>query len=91
MNFDKFVEAYMMLYRQSKNISTAKVKSAVERTATEKKQLVQKLEKMSGNKVIVDYSIDKKLLGGMVVYMDDKVIDGSVKRRLQEIKEVIDR
>lgn len=91
IDFDRFVESYMILYRESKNISKARVISAVELTDEEKLKLKRKLEVTSGRTVTVEYSIDSSLLGGMVVYIDDKVMDGSVKRRLQDIKEVMDR
>ena len=48
-----------------------------------------KLEKQSGRNVLLECSTDSTLLGGIVVEMDGKILDGSIRRRLQEVKEVM--
>ena len=35
------------------------------------------------------YFIDRELLGGITVEVDGEIIDGSLRHRLREIKEVI--
>ena len=84
------VPAYGELYKALESISTAQVISAVPLTDDQKKALVIKLEKISGHRVSATYEIDETLLGGLTVYMDDKVFDGSLRRRLKEIKEVME-
>ena len=37
----------------------------------------------------IAWAVDPALLGGVVVEMDGRVMDGSVRTRLQEMKEVI--
>ena len=71
------------------SLSTARVVSAISMTDEQKAALVKKLEKMSGHIVTAEYEIDETLLGGVVVHMDDTVIDGSLKQQLKEVKEVI--
>ena len=39
-----------------------------------------------GHRVELDCSVDKSLIGGVKVTVDGKVIDGSVKQRLHELK-----
>ena len=63
--------------------------SAVELTDDEKKKLKLKLEKMSGKSLILKCTVDKSVLGGVIVKMDGKIMDGSLKHRLEEVKEVI--
>jgi F-type H+-transporting ATPase subunit delta len=67
----------------------ANVVSAVPLTEEEKKRLTAALEKRSGMKVTLSCAVDASLMGGMVVEMDGRVTDGSVRTRLREIKEVI--
>lgn len=81
---------YDKLLRESEKRSTAFVTSAAELTEIQKSDLKNKLEKLSGNSVDMEFSVDTKLIGGIVVKMDDKLFDGSLKKRLQEIKEAID-
>ena len=70
---------------------TAKVTSATELTEEEKNALYEKLKKMSQKEIVIDYHLDKDILGGMIIEMDGKVIDASVKSRLKEVKDVISR
>jgi F-type H+-transporting ATPase subunit delta len=80
---------YMKLYNESKAISWAHVKSAIPLTSEQKTALRLKLEKQSGRNVLLECSIDNTLIGGIVVEMDGKILDGSIRRRLQEVKEVM--
>ena len=72
-------------------ISVARVVSSVPLTLEEKKRLKARLEKMSGRKVSLECSVDKSLLGGLVVEMDGKVINGSLRQRLDEMKDVMSK
>jgi F0F1-type ATP synthase delta subunit len=35
---------------------------------------------------LIDTQVDPSILGGVVVYLDGKVIDGSVRTELEELK-----
>lgn len=89
--FDDSVKVYEELYNSARKLSTAVVISAVELSETEKTELQAKLEKRLGRTIRLECSVDESLLGGLVVQVDGKVIDGSLKHRLQEIKEVMNR
>lgn len=89
--FADCAQEYGEMYRASMNTSVAEVTSAVTLTDEEKIQLKQKLEKMSGRSVILECRTDASLMGGIIVRMDGKVLDGSLKHRLYEVKEVISK
>lgn len=89
--FYKCASEYEELYHASKGISKAKVISAVPLKQDEKEKLKHKLESFCGHSVILEYSCNKAILGGMIVHIDGKVFDGSLRRRLHDIKEVIDK
>ena len=88
--FSDSVEDYEAFYLISKNIAVAKVTSAVPLFPEEEKRLKEKLEEISKGSVKLNCKVDSSLLGGIVVEINGKIIDGSVKRRLDEIKDVID-
>ena len=67
----------------------AKVKSAAPLTEEEMETLTKKLEKICGHRVRLDLSVEKEILGGFIVELDDKVIDARVHSRLREVKDVI--
>ena len=84
-------EAYIQLHDEHCKLSVAHVTSAVELTAGEKASLIEKLTRKLGRTIHLECAVDPSLLGGLVVQVDGKVIDGSLKHRLQEIKEVMNR
>lgn len=82
---------YLKLVDASENICVAKVTSAVELTEDEKKRIQQKLEKMSGQSVIMECITDSAIMGGVIIETEGRVIDGSLRRHLHEVKDVIGR
>lgn len=87
--FGRCVSEYEALYKALEAVSTARVVSAVPLSEDEREALVGRLQKLSGHMVDAEYEIDKSIIGGVIIYMDDKVIDGSIKHKLKEVKEVI--
>jgi F-type H+-transporting ATPase subunit delta len=59
-------------------------------TDAQKAALLDKLQAMDGRTVSADYHLDASLLGGVVVELDDRVLDGSLKQQIRKLKEVID-
>ena len=78
------------LVRENRGESVAQVFSAVELTAQERERLKEKLEKRFGRKMILECSVDPSLMGGIRVETEGRVLDGTLKARLQEMKEVMD-
>src|SRR5262245_24119895 len=68
-------------------IADARVSSARELSAGEKKSLEQQLAAVTGKTVRATYSEDAGLLGGAIVRIGSTVYDGSVRGQLQRIKE----
>lgn len=83
------VEEYRTLLHLRQAVVTANVTSAVALTQDQKSALIQKLEKMSARQVQLSCRVDPTLLGGMIVEMDGKIMDGSLRYRLRDVKEVM--
>ena len=83
------VEVYQALLDASEHIANAKITSAVELTEEEKQKLQLALERRCKGQVRAEYVVDRELLGGLVVEVDSNVLDGSLRQRLSEVKEVI--
>ena len=88
-SFFECVEEYRRLLDAKNARTVAHVTSAAELTEAQKRSLVERLERTSGAKVTLECEIDPSLLGGVIVNMDGRIMDGSVRRRLLEIKEVM--
>ena len=82
---------YGELYRESSNIASAKVISAVELSDRQKQALKEKLEKISGKRVEISYETDKSIIGGLTVFIGGNVIDGSLRHDIKEVKEELYR
>ncbi len=70
-------------------IADAQVSSARELNAAEKKTLEAQLATVTGKRIRARYSEDAGLLGGVVVRIGSTIYDGSVRGRLQKMKEQI--
>jgi F-type H+-transporting ATPase subunit delta len=65
----------------------ADVRSAVPLTDDQVQRLEAALTKQAGRDVTVRVTIDPSVVGGLVTQIDDTVIDGSVRRRLTQMRE----
>ena len=66
-------------------INFKREKKAGKNTAT----FFAKLEKKLGQRVALECVVDPQILGGAIIETENTVIDGSLKRKIQEVKEVI--
>jgi F-type H+-transporting ATPase subunit delta len=60
---------------------------AYEPSAEERQKLEAALSEKSGSGVRVDVRVDPGIIGGAIVRQGDHVTDGSVRRRLQELRQ----
>ncbi len=74
---------------QEQNISHGSVVSAIELDDALKGKIQQALEKITGNKVIIETSVDPSIIGGVIAKVGDLVLDGSIKTQLNGLKESI--
>ena len=74
---------------ERKNILSAVVKTAVPLLESEISNLQEKLEKQYNKKIIMTTEIDKSLLGGVYVRVGNDVIDGTIKSKLEEMKDIM--
>ncbi|MBO4432282.1 MAG: F0F1 ATP synthase subunit delta [Clostridia bacterium] len=86
---DDCIKDFKALKKSAQNRVTAKVYTAVPISEAQEQALKEKLQKKFGMTVKIKSVIDKNMLGGVRVEIDGKIIDGSVKRQLHDIKEVI--
>ncbi|MBQ5545389.1 MAG: ATP synthase F1 subunit delta [Clostridia bacterium] len=84
------VEEFEALFAASQRVSHAVVTSAAPLSDDQKERLQRKLKKRSGNRVEMEYRLNPKLLGGVIVDIDGTRLDGSLRRQLKTIREVMD-
>ena len=67
-------------------IAPARVVSAAALEPAEVKALIARLEQMTGGRIELEQEVDPSLLGGLVVRVGDRLIDGSVRGRLERLR-----
>jgi F-type H+-transporting ATPase subunit delta len=77
------------LAAEERDSVVGEVRSAVPLDGEQRDELARALSKATGKKVQIKVLVDPSLIGGVVAKVGDTVIDGSVKRRLQELKEQV--
>jgi F-type H+-transporting ATPase subunit delta len=70
--------------RQGITIATAI--SAAPLTQDEIRALTERLEALTGGRIELEVQVDPTLLGGLVVRVGDRMIDGSVRGRLERLR-----
>jgi F-type H+-transporting ATPase subunit delta len=70
-----------------KNQAIAQVTTAKPMDAKQQNLVKQALERMTGKTILMETRVQPSILGGVVARVGDKVIDGSVERRLQMLKQ----
>ena len=73
--------------KKKQGVVLAKVKTAIEITDGEKKALTDKLRLFTGKEIQATYSVDPAIKGGFIASVDDKIIDASILRQLELLKE----
>lgn len=83
------IREFKMLANQARNIVEADVTVAMPLDDAGQLALSQKLGAITGKNVLLKISVDERILGGVVVKIGDKLIDGSVSRQLEMLKSVL--
>ena len=82
-------EAMQGMVDKDQNISHGSIISAVEIDDALLGKIQATLEKLTGNKVILETQVDPSIIGGIIAKVGDLVLDGSIKTQLNGLKESI--
>ena len=70
--------------KKREGIGSLWVASAFELSEGQKKDIVDRMKELTDYREFeVDYEIDEQLIGGLVLRLDDRVIDSSIRTKLQ--------
>jgi F-type H+-transporting ATPase subunit delta len=81
------VTEYQRLLNREREIATAIVTSAAPLSKDETSALEERLRKMTGSDVELDVRIDEGLIGGLTVRVGDRLLDASVRGRLERLRD----
>ncbi len=77
------------LAAEARNAVVAEIRSAVPLDGPQREQLADALSKATGKKVEVKVLVDPSVIGGVVAKVGDTVIDSSIRRRLEQLREQV--
>ena len=79
--------AFVRQYKVIKKIIVTEVTSAVKLDAAQKKNILQLLNTDESSSVEVIETINPDIIGGFIVRVDDKQIDASISRKLDDLRQ----
>lgn len=84
--FDQIAQEFHKLELNKKGIKQVEVTSAHPLSKENEQHILKELNKLVKNDLELVKKLDEKLIGGLVVRMDDQLIDTSVKSNLDKLK-----
>lgn len=84
--FPQIVEEFQRLVDLQNGVVRAVATAAAPLAREELEELRERLARMTGHTVELTAEVDERLLGGVVVRVGDRLIDGSVRGRLERLR-----
>lgn len=79
------IEAYLEKLAERRGEITAEVTAALALSEAQQNSLTDQLRRVVGGRVAIDVKVDPSLLGGMIVKIGSRMVDGSLKGQLQRL------
>ncbi len=87
--FPQIVEEFKNLLNTARNIKEVTAITAVPLSEDLKTALTAKLKAITGSEIVLNHFVDSTLIGGILIKIGNEQIDGSVKSRLERLKQDI--
>lgn len=84
--FKDILKEFVRIAYKDLNIKKGTIYSTIKLNKQEIKSIEKRTSEIINATVILDNKIDKKLLGGFKIQVEDMIIDESVKKRLEDLK-----
>jgi F-type H+-transporting ATPase subunit delta len=88
-DFGRISVAFQKKFNRSQNMLDVFVRSAAELSDSQKEALTDKLSKKHSKTIKLHFVLDPVLVGGLVLEIDGRRYDGSVKTKLDEIRTIL--
>ncbi len=86
------LQYFIKQVKKEKNIGVATVASAVELNQAQKDAIEKRLiDTTSYDTMEIEYSVDKSLIGGLVIRIEDRVVDSSIKTKLENMSRTLSK
>jgi len=82
----QIAQVYREMLDEEQGIAHVRVKTAVPLTDEEREALAQRLQQLTGRRVVLETEVDEGIIGGLVVQIGDRIIDGSTRSQLLALR-----
>ncbi len=82
----QIIDTYLSELARRRGEVTAQVTSAVPLSESQRQALIESLKSSVGGKVHVDVKVDDSLIGGLIVKVGSRMIDNSLRSKLQRLQ-----
>ena len=83
---DNILDQFMRFEDETENRIRVQVKSATAMPDDLLETLKNRITRTSGKTVMLETSVDSKLLGGAVIRVGDRLVDGSLRTRIRKLR-----
>lgn len=80
------IDAYLSKLAERRGEITAEIVAAQQLSKAQEDALGEQLRRVVGGRVTLDVRVDPSLLGGMIVKIGSRMVDGSLKGQLQRLQ-----
>jgi F-type H+-transporting ATPase subunit delta len=87
---EQIAEGYTYLYERHKGILEVKAITAVALDEAMRRKAIDKLARETNKDIRLVPIVDPEIIGGMILVMEDKIIDGSIRFRIEKLKRELD-
>jgi F-type H+-transporting ATPase subunit delta len=84
-------DGYQQLLNEFRGREQVEVRSAVPLEDPETERIAQFLTRLINKEIVLDSQVDPSILGGLVIKVGDRMIDGSARTRLGELGKQLQR
>ena len=83
-------EFFVKQVKKAKNIGVARVTSAISLSDSQKAAIEKRLLQTTHyTSMEIDYKVDKSIIGGLVIRIEDRVVDSSIKTKLDNMSKAL--
>lgn len=82
----QIAEAFQEILDEARGVSHATVTTAVPLSGDDMNAVEKRLGEITGGQVVVESRVDESILGGLIVRIGDRLIDGSTRSKLLALK-----
>lgn len=82
----EIADSFVRQYKAHKNIGVAEIITSSPLKADAKAKILAELKKQEGREMEIVEKVDPSLIGGLIVRVGDKQYDGSISRKISDLK-----